>query len=190
MAIASIFYIGCCPKPFCPCLPMCETYDAQPPNQYGKVSGVIINPPSTVIFSVTGNVPTRIQRLDYSSGSNGFEFAKIEAATATFGSGQVVNTNNVCIEFDFSGKNVKEVSIEFLDMGGSENMFVNGAQVLVGEIGTFGPVTVGGVQVSVGGLTTVTGGKKGKITAKRVSANIKSFRVGGQEFYLDNLCYQ
>ena len=190
-AVALMLYTGCCPKLPCPCLPMCETFDAQALNQqYGKVGGVVANPPGSVIFSATGNVPVHIQNIDLSPSGMFFEFARVEAAPASFGSGQVVNTNNVCLEFDFAGKNVKEVSIEFLDLGGSENIFVNGAQVLVGEITTFGTATVGGVQVSVGGLATVPGGKKGKITAKRVTSDIKSFRVGGQEFYLDNLCYQ
>lgn len=182
---ASVFYTACCPKPCPPCL-TCETFDGMPLAQYGKdAGGVIVNPPGSLIFSIVGSVPVRIQNFNYSGGTS-YGFARIEPAVS-FGSGKVINTNNVCLEFDFSGNNIKEISIEFRDMGGTENLAVNGS-VYTGEL-TAVPATLGGAGVKVTS-SPVTGGKIGKVTLKSVSGSINTVLIGGQEFHLDNLCYQ
>lgn len=186
-AAAAALSTGCGPKPPCPPCLTCETFDAMSLAQYGtNAGGTVVNPPGSTIFSVAGGVPVRIQNINLSSGTF-FGFARIEAAPATFGSGRVVNTNNVCLEFDFSGKNVKEASIEFQDMGGWENLWVNGA-AYSGEL-TAAPATLGGANVIVTS-SPIPGGKTGKVTVKSTTGNINALRIGGQEFHLDNLCYQ
>lgn len=188
VAAAAALYMGCCPKPtVCPPCTTCETFDAMPLAQYGtNAGGTVVNPPGSTIFSVAGGVPVLIQNINLPSGAF-FGFARIEAAPASFGTGKVVNTNNVCLEFDFSAKSVKEASIEFQDMGGTENLWVNGA-AYSGEL-TAAPATLGGANVSVAS-SPMPGGKTGKVTVKSTTGNIKTLRIGGQEFHLDNLCYQ
>lgn len=177
---------GCKPIPSsAPPTPVCETFDAMPLVQYNTPPPPP-PAPNPSIFSVAGGVPVRIQNINLPSGAY-FNFAGIEAAPASFGSGKVVNTNNVCLEFDFSGKNVKEASIEFQDMGGTENLWVNGA-AYSGEL-TAASATLGGANVSVVS-SPIPGGKTGKVTVKSTTGNINTLRIGGQEFHLDNLCYQ
>lgn len=184
-ALAAVISTGC-PKPAPSST--CETFDGLPLAQYDTLPPTV-SPPGSVIFSVAGGVPVSIHSVDLGSGPY-FNFAGIEAAPTAFGSGHVVNTNNVCIEFGFSagGKTVTEASIEFLDMGGTENLWVNGA-AYAGELAA-APATLGGASVTVAS-TPLPGGKKGKVKVKgSATTPIKALRIGGQEFYLDNLCYQ
>ncbi len=111
-----------------------------------------------------------------------FNFAKIEVAPAGFGSGNIINTNNVTLLFKNTGSSVSTITFDYLDMGGSENLTVNGA-LHSGDLNA-APPSLGGVAVSVA-EATVPNGRMGIVT---LSGNIKVFGVGGQEFYLDNVC--
>lgn len=182
-AIAAILYTGCTP----PVTPTCETFDTLPIAQYGTVGGTVTNPPGSTIFSIAGGVPVQIHPIYLLPSGPYFNFAGIEAAPASFGSGNVLNTNNVCVDFNFSGKNVQEVTIEYIDMGGVENLWVNGA-MYVGELSA-APATLGGATVTVT-PSSIPGGNKGKVKIKTATGYIYTFWIGGQEFYLDNLCYQ
>jgi hypothetical protein len=96
-----------------------------------------------------------------------------------------MRTNNINLEFDFSniGFAPSEVRFEFLDLGGAENLSVNGSPIFAGDLPAV-PSPVGGVNVSV--LTTpVAGGKKGIVI---LTGAVQKVRVGGQEFWIDNVC--
>ncbi len=173
---------GCSPKcpPCATCLPVCESFDGMPPAQYGNVGGTVVNPPGSTVFSIAAGIPVRIDML---TPGTFYGFAAFEPAPASFGAGQVINTNNVTLEFDFTGKNIKQVSIEFLDMGGNNNLSINGA-MYAGKLAT-APPSLGGAGVTVT-TAPIPGGLKGKVTA---TGSINTFRIGGMEFHLDNLCF-
>jgi hypothetical protein len=89
------------------------------------------------------------------------------------------------LKFDFSnvGFKVAEVNLEFLDLGGSENLSVNGSTIYAGEL-TSAPSPMGGVTLMFT-TTPAPGGEKGKLTMKGA---VKTLIIGGQEFWLDNVC--
>jgi len=87
--------------------------------------------------------------------------------------------------FDFGANGFvpARVQFEFLDQGGTENLSVNGSAVFAGDISAV-PATLGGATVSVS-TTPAPGGKKGTVTLTGV---INGFMIGGQEFWIDNVC--
>jgi hypothetical protein len=96
-----------------------------------------------------------------------------------------MRTNNINLEFDFGniGFVPREVSFEFLDLGGFENISVNGSSIFVGDLSAV-PSPMGGINISVS-TTPVTGGKKGIVI---LTGAVQKIRVGGLEFWIDNLC--
>src|SRR4029079_3374402 len=71
----------------------------------------------------------------------------------------------------------------YLDLGGTENLAVNGSAVFVGDIAA-APPAIGGVAVSVT-AGPVPGGTRGTVV---LTGNITSLRIGGQELWIDNIC--
>lgn len=89
---------------------------------------------------------------------------------------------NVRFRFGFGG--VTEVEFDWLDLGGDENLAVNGGPLYVGDI-AFAPAAIApGVTFSTT-ITGVAGGKKG---TARLTGPVTEFTIGGQEFWHDNMC--
>jgi hypothetical protein len=159
--------------------------DFEPPlvagTQYGQPAG---QPPGTVIFTSNG-IPVSIQNFNFVGGGGTFNSARIEAPPVPFGSGQSIRTNNINLEFDFTaiGFPTSQVQFEFLDLGGSENISVNGSSVFAGDI-TATPSSIGGVNATVTSAS-VSGGKKGTVT---LAGAVNRLRIGGQEFWIDQVC--
>jgi hypothetical protein len=171
-----------CPSPTPPS-PVCV--DFEPPlaagTQYGQPVG---QPNGTVIFTTNG-IPVSIHDFVFAGGGGTFNLARIEVAPQPFGSGQSIRTNNINLEFDFNGIGFtpSQVQFEFLDLGGSENISVNGSPVFAGELSA-APNPIGTVNIAVAS-TPVTGGKKGTVV---LTGAVKTLRVGGQEFWIDQVC--
>jgi hypothetical protein len=159
--------------------------DFEPPlsvgTQYGAPAG---HQSGNVVFSTHG-IPVSVHDFNFAGGGGTFNVAHIDVAPVPFGSGQSMRTNNINLEFDFSniGFAPNEVKFEFLDLGGSENISVNGSPIFAGELSSV-PSPIGGVNVSVS-TTPVTGGKKGIVI---LTGAVQRIRVGGQEFWIDNVC--
>ena len=113
-----------------------------------------------------------------------------------FGSGQVMHTNNATVTFDLDSIPTDSVCLDFLDLGGYEFLEVNG--VAFSSFNGYGELaaasgTMGGVQVQVIGnpiiQTTSSGpstvGFNGRIV---LIGNVDKLEIGGQEFWIDNLC--
>lgn len=121
----------------------------------------------------------------YVGGTPYFNFSQIDAALPapwSFGSVQILETNNVTVQFEFSGPG--DVVLEYIDMGGSVNLEVNGAGLmespdLVGLAGVVAP----GVTMTVT-TVAVSGGHKG---VAHFAGPVEKLRIGGQEFWLDNI---
>ncbi len=118
-----------------------------------------------------------------------FNFARVEKSLHGFGADHVLNMNNVTLLFTSTGTPRNMVTFEYLDLGGTENLSINGV-LYIGEISAAPASSVlsgTGVTVAVTAIPIPlpARGKKGIVT---LTGAIKSFGVGGQEFYLDNVC--
>ena len=150
--------------------------------QYGAPAG---HSPGDVVFTSSG-IPVSVHDFN-SAGGVTFDVATIALAPVPFGAGQSINTNNLNLEFDFTslGFVPKEVSFEFFDQGGIENISVNGSPIVAGDISSV-PTSIGGVNISV--LTTPVPVPPGKLGTMILTGAVKTLRVGGQEFWIDNVC--
>ena len=174
LAIAPILIFSSCSP-----TPCCTTFDSTP-----FTVGITYNKPTynprSLVFQ-TCSLDVTIENLVI-GGINYFNFGKIETATATFGTDHILNTNNVTFLFKNTGTPITDVTFEYLDMGGTENLSVNGV-LHSGELKA-APATLGGVNVTVNEVP-ITGGKKGTV---KLNGSIQNFSIGGQEFFLDNIC--
>lgn len=166
-----------------PTPPVCV--DFEPPlvigTQYGKPAG---QSPGNLIFTTNG-VSVSVYDFDIPGGVPLFEVASIHPAPGTFGSGQVIQINAINLEFDFSGIGFQpsQVDVDYLATGGPQNLSINGSPVFVGDFSA-APSVIGGVNL-VFSPTPVPGNKTGKLTLK---GTVKTLRIGGQEFWIDNVC--
>jgi len=105
--------------------------------------------------------------------------------------GQSIRTNNINLLFDFRnvGFNVRKVTFSYLDLGGYENLSINGSPVYRGELSA-APAVIGGANVSVTNSPTPPpiSGKTGTVTI--TASTIKTVMAGGQELWIDNVCAQ
>jgi hypothetical protein len=134
---------------------------------------------------VTNGVPISVHEFRLLDGSATFNVASIDVAPVAFGSNQSLRLNNINVEFDFSGVGfaVRQLSFDFLDLGGHENFSVNGSQLFVGELSAIGS-PMDGVATSVS-TTSVSGGSAGRVV---LSGPVQRVRIGGQELWIDNIC--
>ena len=110
--------------------------------------------------------------------------------------GHVMHTNNATVTFDLDSIVTDSVCLDILDLGGFEFLEVNGVGFSsmngYGQL-TSAPMSMGGVQVQVVGnpiiTTTSTGpmvtGYNGRLV---LHGNVDKLEIGGQEFWIDNLC--
>ena len=103
--------------------------------------------------------------------------------------GQSLWMTNINMLFDFRniGFTVKRVKLNYLDLGGYENLAVNGSGIYRGQIAA-APAVIGFANVSVTSFPTPppVSGRTGTITI--TGPQITSFLIGGQEFWIDNVC--
>jgi hypothetical protein len=135
-----------------------------------------------------GGIEVRVENFTWPSGGT-FNQADVMASTPDFGIGsQFAWMNNINFEFDFTGLGFHpmRVTFEFEDLGGFENISVNGdpPPVFVGEL-ISAPAGMGGTTISFAPRTTIPGGYK---TVATVDGPVKTLRVGGQEFGIDQIC--
>ena len=100
-----------------------------------------------VIFTTNG-IPVSVYDFNFAGGGGTFGLAKVDVAP--FASGQSMRTNNINLELDFGhiGFVPAAVRFEFLDLGGVENISVNGSPIFAGDISA-APGSLGGATVSV-----------------------------------------
>ena len=126
-------------------------------------------------------------KLD-SNGVGYLDYARSETAPFFWGDSNVLRTNKATLHFINTGPLLPvKISFDYLDMGGGNNLSVNG-DLYSGELNK-APSTLGDVNVSVSStpITSPAKGNKGIIT---LIGSIKEFKIGGQEFYVDNLCFE
>gem|GEM_PF-3562754 len=163
----------------------CIGFGQPPPS--GTVYGAPVGTaPGSVVLTANG-IKMSVHNFRWVSGGGTFNEARIEPPPIPFGTGQTIRTNNINLEFDFSGVgfSVARVELRYLDLGGIENLSVNGQPVPVyaGELAG-APVLIGGVSVVVTSAP-VPGGKTGTLV---LTGPVQRLRIGGQEFWIDDVC--
>ena len=140
--------------------------------QWGNAYG---DSPGDVVFTEQGVV---VSAENFTSGMyTGFINAEVRNDSDLLG--QSMWISNINLRFDFSGLpfTVDRVTFDFQDLGGTENVAVNGSDIVEGELASG---TVGGVSVTI-----VRGPTVGEGT---LDGTVRDLTIGGQEFFLDNVC--
>lgn len=142
-----------------------------------------INNQGDVIYT-EDNVPISIEYFEWPSGGY-FGKVKVISGFDGFGFSKVIWTANVNLRFDFTQNmaNVTEVGFEFADLGGFENLSVNGSPVYVGELKDAPDPP--GVTLNVN-TVPMPGGEMGTAV---LQGEIETLLVGGQEFFIDHICF-
>ena len=148
--------------------------------QYGAPAGHV---PNQWVFNYAG-IDARVHKFDWGGGTT-FRVAHIDNAPPTLGPTQSLRFNNINMSFDFSswGTLPKTIKVSYVDLGGIENLSINGSAYYVGDIAG-APAVLGGVNVMVT-AAAIPGGKTGTIVLR---GSVKYFTIGGQEFWIDDLC--
>lgn len=163
----------------------CVTFETPPlGTEYGKP---VPNAPGDLVLTEAG-IEVTVENFAWTSGGT-FNHARIEASTPDFGiDSQFAWMNNINFEFGFGGLGFvpSKVTFEFEDLGGFENISVNGdpSPIYVGEL-TAAPAIMGGAAFATSPRVTVPGGYKSVAT---LTGMVERLRVGGQEFGIDQIC--
>jgi len=99
-----------------------------------------------------------------------------------------LSLNNISTTFELPSP-VEQVTFNYQDFGGAENLRINGSALQVtGRLSDLNNATVGGANVSVtSSQVPGGGGVEGRVTLSDPSGSISSFTTGGQEFALDKI---
>ncbi len=154
-------------------------------------------PLGTMYGNPVGDVPGDFMFTDYGTdlyitdfingGTPYFNFARIDGPftgpSIFFGNNQILNTNNVGVIFAFSSPG--DVEFDYLLLGGPVNLQVNGAGVVLEapDLPYLAGVVAPGVSMTVT-TTPVSGGVIGHVV---LTGPVDKLRLGGQEFYLDDV---
>jgi len=164
----------------------CIAFGPPPPagTRYGSP---VDNVPGDVVLVDPNGIKMSVHNFRWIGGGDTFNVARIEMPPILFGTGQTIGTNNINLEFDFSGIGfpVSKVELQYLDLGGLENFSVNGQPVPIytGEFSA-APSPIAGVNVTVTS-NPVPGGKTGTLV---LTGAVQKLTIGGQEFWIDNVC--
>lgn len=153
----------------------------------GAVFGAPVGTPIGAVVFVENAIPVSAQRFLQVTGAWSYNSMRIENAPGVFAlaAGKTDHTNNINAGFDFTGVGfpVNKVTFHWLNLGGYENLSVNGSPIFVGQLSA-PPAFLGGAAVgTVWGA--VVGGKQGTTT---LTGPITKILVGGQEEWLDDIC--
>ena len=145
--------------------------------------GTYTPPPGTLIGQ-EDNIKLSMEVFNDGSG-NIYNFGLIDMAPTGPLSGKAFHTSNVNAVYDLSAfSNVTEVSFDFYDGAGVENLRVNGGTWLIDEFELMAPGVAPGITMSVT-TSNFAGYQTGTVT---LTGNVQELWVGGQQFSVDNLC--
>lgn len=109
--------------------------------------------------------------------------AKVDDRNFAQGSGNDLNSNNVNLNFQFDYP-LDKISLKFGELGGNNNIKVNGTFQNVGNLVDLNGNTINGVQI------TVNASQQGNnwYGTMELDGTINGFVIGGQELWLDDIC--
>lgn len=152
-----------------------------PGTMFGQPVGT---PPGTLLFNEDGT--SVIITSLVSNGSQTYNFCRIEpslGAPANFYDANIMSLQGIGLIFDFTGEG--DVSFEYLHLGGTVNMQVNGFGAIIEEqhFPSMEGFIAPGIFMSATS-TAVPGGFKGTVT---ITGPVQDIRIGGGELYLDDI---
>ena len=147
-------------------------------------AGDVAAPGAGVTVASEDDIDLSLDNIQYISGASNFGTATVQAAQPEAGDGQVLWLNNIMAVYDVSAAGpVQQVSFDFIDYGGLENLRINGL-LLVDGIDDMHGANLGGVTVAVA-YNTYSGFIAGEVI---LTGNVQELGVAGQELYIDNVC--
>ena len=109
--------------------------------------------------------------------------AKVDTRNYAHGSGNDLNANNVNLHFQFDYP-INKIAFKFGELGGNNNIKVNGDFENVQDLFSSNGTTIGGVQATVDAYRQGNNWY-GKMI---LDGSISDFSIGGQELWLDDVC--
>ena len=115
----------------------------------------------------------------------GGNHARVDNRQYAGGSNLDINANNVNLHF-LPDCPVDRVTLRFGELGGNNNLRINGQFSNIANLVTVNGTTLGGVQISV------TANQQGNNWYGTMSfdGQISDFAIGGQELWLDDVCFR
>ena len=149
--------------------------------------GVNYDNAGDLIFTES-SVDVYIDSMLWASGSKGYFWAYIDTPACEFSYGNTVWFNNVALIFDISGISTNGVSFKYYDMGGEENLQVNGDVVhVIPDFKSLPPDVAPGVACMVDsmGAEGCEGGVVGRVN---LIGPVNTLLIAGQELWIDSVC--
>lgn len=164
--------------------PVCVEFG--PPPAAGTVWGSPVGHVPGQLVHTENSIDVLVRPFFWVGGGSAFNYAEIDLPPIVFANGQAAETNNINLQFYFGNLTwlPTKVFFNYLDLGGNENLSVNGSAFYVGDI-ALAPAVVGGRNVNVTSAP-VWGGTTGTVTIW--GGSIKHFTTGGQEYFIDKVC--
>ena len=140
--------------------------------------------PGDLAFTEDG-IPVTLDLYDYGAGTF-FTAACIVNTFCGMGDAQAFQLDNIDAVYQIHalGITTSEVSFEFIDTGGTENLQVNGGPLYIGDLAAAPAAIAPGVTCSVSTFS-IGGGVCGRVT---LTGDVQRLFLAGQEFWTDNLC--
>jgi hypothetical protein len=162
----------------------CVNFEPTPPlgTTYGTPSG---QTPGTVVLFANGVIGT-VERFATPGGGSFFNLARVENPPTLFGTAQSLRLNNTALRFHFFALPFRPVRLTFryLDLGGIENLAINGNAPFMGQIST-PPAVISGFTVNASSAAA-PGGRRGTLTIQ--GGALRDVSIGGQELWIDQVC--
>ena len=128
-------------------------------------------------------VPMTVEAFQWSNGTwTTGNFARADNRQMAGGSGIDMNLNNVNLRLHLGRVGANDLTIAVGEYGGNINMQVNGEFRNFQNFPDIHNTTMGGTQV------TVVNGAQNQTGSVNLSGLIRSFSIGGQELWIDDLC--
>jgi hypothetical protein len=160
---AIVFLSGCCVK-----------FSNLTPGETYNVGDTIATSPADIV----------VEQFQWSNGTwTTSGSAMVDDRNYGQGSGNDLNANNVNLNFQFDYP-VNKITLKFGELGGNNNIRVNGAFQNVANLVDLNGNSIGGVQI------TVNANQQGNnwYGSMELDGTINEFAIGGQELWLDDVC--
>jgi hypothetical protein len=158
--------------------PVCLEFNVPPLfTVYGAPTAI---PPGTLVF-VENGISVTTRRFFDAALTPYYNLARIEPGQGWLGPDPSARLNNISLQFGFGGLTFvpSQVTIDYHDKGGFENLNFNGGALRIGQLDALGG---GGVAIAwwVAGFN-----KEGRVT---VTGPVNNVLIGGQELWIDSVC--
>ena len=168
--------------------PVCVNFGPPPPA--GTMYGAPVGQVSGDLAFTVNAIDAYVYNFSLLPAGTAFNRALTSMAPVSL-PGQSLRTIYINMLFDLRslGFVVRKVTLSYLDLGGYENLAVNGSGVYRGQLAA-APAVLGNANVSVTSAATPppVSGRTGTVTI--TGPDIESFMIGGQELWIDNVCAQ